>query len=98
MDTLGRPGSAISLHGLQIARELHDFVAEEAAIGTGIDPEKFWEGFSAIVHDLAPKNRAQLLLRNLLMGLMSLPPVANAVMGRSLRDPITLPPAPAPAA
>ena len=46
----------------------------------------------------APRNRAQLLLRNLLMGLMSLPPVANAVMGRSLRDPITLPPAPAPAA
>ncbi|WP_173923957.1 FAD-binding domain [Agromyces sp. Marseille-P2726] len=42
----------------------------------------------------APRNRLQLILRNTVMGLMSLRPVANLVMGRSLRDPITLPPAP----
>ncbi|TIO04662.1 MAG: malate synthase G, partial [Mesorhizobium sp.] len=54
----------VEIAGLQIARELHDFVAEEAAVGTGIDPEKFWEGFSAIVHDLAPKNRALLAKRD----------------------------------
>ncbi|TGR73521.1 malate synthase G, partial [Mesorhizobium sp. M2D.F.Ca.ET.223.01.1.1] len=54
----------IEIAGLRIARELHDFVAEEAAPGTGIDPEKFWEGVSAIVHDLAPKNRALLAKRD----------------------------------
>ncbi|TIX61429.1 MAG: malate synthase G, partial [Mesorhizobium sp.] len=32
--------------------------------GTGIDAEKFWNGFSAIVHDLAPKNRALLAKRD----------------------------------
>lgn len=54
----------IETAGLQIARELHDFVAAEAAPGTGIDAEKFWNGFSAIVHDLAPKNRALLAKRD----------------------------------
>ncbi|MDX8470201.1 malate synthase G [Mesorhizobium sp. VK23B] len=54
----------IEIAGLRIARELHDFVAEEAAVGTGIDPEKFWDGFSAIVHELAPKNRALLAKRD----------------------------------
>ncbi|RUU51328.1 malate synthase G, partial [Mesorhizobium sp. M2C.T.Ca.TU.002.02.1.1] len=54
----------IEIAGLRVARELHDFVAEEATPGTGIDPEKFWEGFSAIVHDLAPKNRALLAKRD----------------------------------
>ncbi|MDX8458397.1 malate synthase G [Mesorhizobium humile] len=54
----------IEIAGLQIARELHDFVAEEAAVGTGIDAEQFWTGFSEIVHDLAPKNRALLAKRD----------------------------------
>lgn len=42
----------------------------------------------------APVNRRQLLLRNTVMALMALPPVANLAMGRSLRDPIRLPPVP----
>ncbi|MBS1904966.1 MAG: FAD-binding domain [Actinobacteria bacterium] len=42
----------------------------------------------------APRNRAQLLLRDGVVGLMGIPGVANAVMGRSLRDPIRLPPLP----
>ena len=54
----------IEIAGLQIARELHDFVVNEAAPGTGIDPQAFWTGFSAIVHDLAPKNRALLARRD----------------------------------
>jgi 2-polyprenyl-6-methoxyphenol hydroxylase-like FAD-dependent oxidoreductase len=40
----------------------------------------------------APRNRAQLLLRNTAVSLMGIPMVANLVMGRSLRDPIELPP------
>lgn len=39
----------------------------------------------------APGNRRRLLLRNTVMGLMALPPVARLAMGRNLRDPIRLP-------
>ena len=42
----------------------------------------------------APRNRMQLLLRNTVVGLMGIPLVAKLAMGRSLRDPIELPPPP----
>jgi malate synthase len=54
----------VEVAGLRIARPLHDFVAREALPGTGIDPNAFWAGFSAIVHDLAPKNRTLLKKRD----------------------------------
>ncbi|APH70561.1 malate synthase G [Aquibium oceanicum] len=54
----------IEIDGLRIAQELHDFVAGEALPGTGIDAGEFWSGFSAIVHELAPKNRALLAKRD----------------------------------
>ncbi|MER8375339.1 malate synthase G [Mesorhizobium sp. M1406] len=54
----------IEIAGLQIARELHEFVAKEALPGTGIEADAFWNGFSAIVHDLAPKNRVLLEKRD----------------------------------
>lgn len=54
----------IEIAGLRIARELHDFVVNEAMPGTGIEAEAFWNGFSAIVHDLSPKNRALLEKRD----------------------------------
>lgn len=50
----------IEIAGLKIARELHDFVTGEVIPGTGLAPSAFWADFSAIVHDLAPKNRALL--------------------------------------
>ncbi|MBN9610151.1 MAG: hypothetical protein BGO26_02340 [Actinobacteria bacterium 69-20] len=40
----------------------------------------------------APRNRRQLLLRNTVIGLMGIPIVARLAVGRSLRDPIHLPP------
>jgi len=43
----------------------------------------------------APRNRFELLLRNAVLGLMGVPLIAAIAMGRSLRDPITLPPLPA---
>ncbi|UDL87295.1 malate synthase G [Mesorhizobium sp. PAMC28654] len=54
----------IEIAGLRIARELHDFVEREALPGTGITADAFWNGFSVIVHDLAPKNRALLAKRD----------------------------------
>lgn len=54
----------IEIAGLRIARELHDFVAGEVLPGTGIEAADFWNGFSVIVHDLAPKNRALLAKRD----------------------------------
>ncbi|MEX0405352.1 malate synthase G [Aquibium sp. LZ166] len=54
----------IEIDGLRIARELHDFMVGEALPGTGVDAGEFWSGLSAIVHDLAPKNRALLAKRD----------------------------------
>ncbi len=54
----------VPLAGLRVAQALHDFVVGEALPGTGIDINAFWEGFSALVHDLAPKNRALLARRD----------------------------------
>ncbi|KMO44356.1 malate synthase [Methylobacterium tarhaniae] len=52
--------------GVSVARVLHDFVVEEALPGTGIGPEAFWNGLSAIVRDLSPRNRALLETRDAL--------------------------------
>jgi malate synthase len=51
---------------LGIAQVLHDFVNSEAIPGTGIDPTAFWQGFSALVRDLTPRNNALLERRDTL--------------------------------
>ncbi|RWQ03317.1 malate synthase G [Mesorhizobium sp.] len=56
----------VEIAGLRIARELYDFVVNEALRGTGIAANALWTGFSAIVDDLAPKNRALLAKRDAL--------------------------------
>jgi malate synthase len=56
----------IELHGLKVAKVLADFVANEVLPGTGVEAEKFWAGFSSIVSDLAPQNRALLKKRDVL--------------------------------
>ncbi|TPJ20078.1 malate synthase G [Mesorhizobium sp. B2-7-3] len=54
----------IEIAGLRIARELHDFVVDQALPGLDIEAARFWDGFSVIVHDLAPRNRALLAKRD----------------------------------
>lgn len=49
--------------GLQVAAVLDSFIVEQALPGTGISVDKFWDGFAAILSDLAPKNRALLQKR-----------------------------------
>jgi malate synthase len=51
---------------IEIDRRLHDFVREEAAPGTGVDPAAFWRGFAALVRRLAPRNAALLARRDTL--------------------------------
>ena len=53
-----------TVHGLQVATELYDFVNEQVLPGTGVDPAGFWAGFDAVVRDLAPKNAALLAERD----------------------------------
>jgi len=49
---------------LQVAAKLKTFIETEALPGTGVDVAAFWAGFDALVHDLAPKNRALLAERD----------------------------------
>ncbi len=53
----------ISLHRLQVASELHQFVEEQVLPGSGVSSAQFWRGFDAIVADLAPRNSALLAER-----------------------------------
>lgn len=50
----------IEKHGLQVAKPLVDFIETRALPGTGVETNAFWDGLSALVHDLGPKNRALL--------------------------------------
>jgi malate synthase len=52
--------------GLSIDSALHEFIVAEALPGTGVDADHFFSEFSALVHDLAPENRALLAKRDAL--------------------------------
>lgn len=54
----------VQVGGLQVAKVLYDFVNEKAIPGTGVDAAAFWKEFDAIVHELAPKNKALLAKRD----------------------------------
>ncbi|MDO9482589.1 MAG: malate synthase G, partial [Hydrogenophaga sp.] len=53
-----------TIHGLQVATELFDFINSRVLPGTGVSEATFWQGFDAIVADLAPKNAALLAERD----------------------------------
>ncbi len=48
---------------LNVAPELAAFIEDKALPGTGVATADFWTGFSALVHDLGPKNRDLLAKR-----------------------------------
>lgn len=50
----------IQKNDLQVADILVQFIEGEALPGTGVDPADFWSGFSALVNDAGPENRALL--------------------------------------
>ncbi|MDY0273161.1 MAG: malate synthase G [Advenella sp.] len=54
----------IQCHRLQVAAVLKEFIDTRALPGTGIDPDAFWQGFDALIHDLTPENKALLAERD----------------------------------
>ncbi|WP_172148427.1 malate synthase G [Pseudomonas tumuqii] len=58
----------VNCQRLQVAANLQRFVDEEVLPGTGLAREAFWAGFDALVHELAPHNRALLAERERLQG------------------------------
>src|SRR4051812_39332080 len=53
-----------TVHRLAVATELYRFVEDQVLPGTGVASAAFWQGFDAVVHDLAPKNLALLAERD----------------------------------
>ncbi|MFU8865850.1 MAG: malate synthase G [Rhodobacterales bacterium] len=58
----------VTKDGLQIDRQLFDFIEARALPGTDVAPDVFWTGFAAMIRDLSPKNRALLEKRTALQG------------------------------
>ncbi len=52
--------------GLRVDRALYDFVNNEALPGTGVDASAFWQGYGALIRDLAPRCKALLDRRDAL--------------------------------
>ncbi len=65
------------LAGLQVARPLADFLADEALPGTGLAPAQFWQGYARLLAAFAPRNRALLDQRDSLQSRIDAWHVAN---------------------
>ena len=50
----------IEKYGLNIDAKLVNFIESEAIPGTGVDVQKFWQGFAEIIEKLGPKNKTLL--------------------------------------
>ena len=55
-----------SINRLKVSDELFLFVNNELLNGTNVSSDKFWKGFDEIVHELAPKNKKLLEIRETL--------------------------------
>ena len=65
------------VHGLQVATTLYRFVEDQMLPATGVKSESFWQGFDALVSDLAPKNSALLAERDRIQAAMDAWHTAN---------------------
>ncbi len=52
-----------NIFNLKVSENLLSFVNDELLKDTGISSEKFWKGFDEVVHELAPKNRELIKIR-----------------------------------
>ena len=63
MDTTMMDGPRVRRRRLAVAKPLHDFVNDEVLPGTRLSELEFWAAFDAILHNLAPENRALMARR-----------------------------------
>ncbi len=54
----------VAMAGLQIGDELYRVLAEEALPGSGVDPDRFFEGLARLVADFGPRNDELLAIRD----------------------------------
>ncbi|MEM7422611.1 MAG: malate synthase G, partial [Pseudomonadota bacterium] len=54
----------IERHGLQVEQDLATFLEAQALPGSGVAPEKFWQGLSSLIHGFAAENAALLARRD----------------------------------
>ena len=52
-----------NVNNLKVASELLSFVNKELLVDTEISPEKFWIGFDKVAHELTPKNKELIQIR-----------------------------------
>ncbi len=56
--------SRVEKAGLRVDETLANFINEHALPGSGVEPRRFWEGLSALLHEFGPRNRALLEKRD----------------------------------
>ncbi|MFW0790803.1 malate synthase G [Gordonia sp. CPCC 205333] len=54
----------VTVHGLQVAPVLYDFVNNQALPGTGVDQDAFWAGAASVINEHGPRNRELLAVRD----------------------------------
>ncbi|ADI26962.1 malate synthase G [Geobacillus sp. C56-T3] len=57
-------GEYVQKGNIQVAKVLYDFVNEELLPNSGLDQDKFWSDFGAIISDLTPRNKELLARRD----------------------------------
>ena len=57
------PNNYVSINSLKVSEKLLSFINDELLIGTGISSKKFWSGFDKAVHELSPKNKELIKVR-----------------------------------
>ena len=53
----------VSINNLKVSEKLLSFVNDELLIGTGISSKKFWSDFDKAAHELSPKNKELIKVR-----------------------------------
>ena len=76
----------IKINNLSVASELLNFINNELLKDTKISPEKFWLGFDKAVHELAPKNKELINIRDDLQKKIDTWHIKNKGNGINLED------------
>jgi malate synthase len=57
------PNNYVSINNLKVSEKLLSFINDELLIDTNISSEKFWYGFDKAIHELLPKNKELIKVR-----------------------------------